>query len=210
MDDAYYFSNFDVAVGSEADTTIENDPFRFKAFKKNHFHTFVRMASDLELLSNMPVELSENLCVHCLSSGNVDLFSFLKYILRYQVIEELNLSTFSLSQKDVKNIIALLEDMKIRVLWFFCSTLYSGKRSDDVAPLHDYLRQTRRGGVYFLQNHSKTLSGYGAKFHFVVESSSNFNINPQVENSTLTISKELCGFYFNYFNNIKKVIDGNE
>lgn len=51
-------------------------------------------------------------------------------------------------------------------------------------------------------NHCKIIVGFGEKFDFAIESSTNLNVNLRLEQTTIYVNRELAQWYKAYFDEI--------
>lgn len=58
------------------------------------------------------------------------------------------------------------------------------------------------GRVCVTRNHSKVMVGYGDDYAFAIASSANVNTNPRIENTTITVDKEVADFYKTFFDDL--------
>ena len=58
------------------------------------------------------------------------------------------------------------------------------------------------GRVAVFHNHCKIIAGFGEKFDFVIESSTNLNVNLRLEQTTIYVNRELALWYKEYFDEI--------
>ena len=56
--------------------------------------------------------------------------------------------------------------------------------------------------VAIFHNHCKIICGFGDQFDFVIESSTNLNVNLRLEQTTIYVSRELALWYKEYFDSI--------
>ena len=58
------------------------------------------------------------------------------------------------------------------------------------------------GRVCVTRNHSKVMVGYGDDYTFAIASSANVNTNSRIENTTITVDKEVADFYKAFFDDL--------
>ena len=156
-----------------------------------------------DILGTEPLQYGT--ATHVLTGGDIDALSFLQYILKHQSLEWCIMSTWCLATQDILQIRQWVEQGKIkkldtyvgekvanadRVQWMQINNLYSD---------HPHI-----GRLVAFKNHSKVFVGEGDKFPFVVTSSANVNTNPRLENTVITIDRELAQFYRDYYNQVKR------
>lgn len=156
-----------------------------------------------EILGTEPLQYGT--ATHVLTGGDIDALSFLQYILKHQALDWCIMSTWCLATQDILQIRQWIEQDKIkkldtyvgekvanadRVQWMQINNLYS-----------DY---PQIGRLVAFKNHSKVFVGEGDKFPFVITSSANVNTNPRLEQTVITIDRELTQFYRDYYNQVKR------
>lgn len=191
--------NTDLSV----DLTSDLEP-KEKVFVKKtvNSHKYKRAFSESELLDVIDrIDFQENDCYHFITGGDIDSFSYIKAMSRFQDFKELTFSTWCMALIDVEDMENMIKMGKIKVLNGNAGEIFQGSYPDVYSRIIPVIKKT---GGYFkiFRNHSKVYIVRGSKFDFVIESSANINTNPRAENTVLTVSKELADFYEEYFKNI--------
>lgn len=76
----------------------------------------------------------------------------------------------------------------------------------EMAMVREFYEKYPNAGSYkILRVHAKIYAGYNESedFYFGIQTSANINTNPRIENGCITIDKNLFGFYYDYFKNIR-------
>lgn len=60
------------------------------------------------------------------------------------------------------------------------------------------------------RNHSKVMVGIGRDFDFAIASSANVNTNPRIEQTTITVDKDVARFYKDFFDGLQPFNGGFE
>jgi len=157
--------------------------------------------SETQLLDVLGFNFKEGESYHTISTGDVDILSFLKCVLRQQDLEHCLFSTWCMAQDDILQIEEWLKAGKIKTMDAYVGEIFKGSYSAEYDLLKPIIKKYKGRFVIF-RNHAKIIAGYGKKFAFAVESSANINTNPRTENSCLTIAKGIYDFYKEYFDGI--------
>ena len=138
---------------------------------------------------------------HVISGGDIDSLSFLQVVLNEQKLNYCLFSTWCMAMADIEMIEKWLCDKHIKKLDAYVGEIFPNSYGKEWEKLKDVMK--RYGGrVCVFRNHAKIYAGTGSKFSFAIESSANINTNPRAENTCLTLSKELYGFYKDFFDGI--------
>lgn len=134
--------------------------------------------------------------------GGVASLSFIRWIADREPIEELSASTLRIGPKQYRYLDALAKAGKLRRARFVTSTM---QREMDTIRGPNYAKEFRtiaeRHGweTIVVNNHSKIILMRTANGRYVLETSSNLNENPKIEQYSLENSAELYGFYARFF-----------
>ena len=158
--------------------------------------------SETQLLDVLGFDFKEGESYHCITAGDVDSLSYLKCVLRQQILEYCLLSTWCMAGDDILQIEEWLEKKKIKKLDAYVGEIFPGSYKMEWKKLNEVFEKYKCGRIAVFKNHSKIYAGIGNKFAFGIETSANINTNPRTENGCLTISKEIYEFYKGYFDKI--------
>lgn len=129
----------------------------------------------------------------------------IEYIARKEKIKNLYVSTFRLGAKQAKIICDLAEKKQIENAFFI-----TGKINNMETSRYDYFTQIKKEfdkygfGIVPTNNHSKVLLFETERNHYVCETSSNLNENPQLEQFALNNDVKLYNHYLGVFEFFKK------
>lgn len=146
-------------------------------------------------------------------SGGFASISFIKAVADFEVIEELTASTLRIGEKQFKYLSKLNQNGGLKSARFFIGSLmaedekknekynYYGK-FNAVCDQNGWKRIT-------VNNHSKIILMRTKENYYVLETSSNLNENPKIEQYSFENSKELYDFYYGFFDALEesKVIE---
>lgn len=138
---------------------------------------------------------------HVISGGDIDSLSFLKIILNKQRLEYCLFSTWCMAMEDVLQLEAWIDEGKIKRIDAYVGEIFPNTYALQYQKLKEVVIKTQ-GRVAVFRNHAKIYAGIGDKFAFAIASSANVNTNPRVENTCVSIDKELYLFYKDFFDGI--------
>lgn len=141
------------------------------------------------------------------SDGGFSSISFVKYISDHCRIGKFYASSFRIGKKELLVISNLYNAGKIDKCYFAVGTLMaSGGKSDRKYGYYECFKELcdRNGWEYMVvNNHSKILLFDTDRGKFVIETSSNLNENPKIEQFSFEQSEELFEFYKGVFESWK-------
>jgi len=173
-----------------------------KSYKKKSKNVYRKAYSETQLFDILGIkDLQDGYSYHCISGGDIDSLSYIKYILRQQNLEYLLFSTWCMAQEDVKQINIWIAKNNILRLDAYMGEIFPGSYKEQYKELCRIIKKNR-GRVCIARNHSKIYAGIGSKYAFAIESSANINTNPRIENTTITIGKDIYCFYKNFFDKL--------
>ena len=184
------------------DVNIVKQELSIQVLRQNNQHLKRRIKSELNLQDAIEWHTQKEVSYHCISFGDVDSLSYLRFLLKQQPIEYLLLSTWCMAAADIVEIENWLEKGYIKRVDFYVGEIFTGTYCGEYTLLCDLCRKYG-GRVCVFRNHSKVMAGFGSKFDFAIESSANINTNPRCENTVITTSTELAYFYKNFFDKVK-------
>jgi hypothetical protein len=138
-----------------------------------------------------------------ITGGDVDSLSFLKAVLRQQNLEYCLFSTWCMAAEDILQFDIWLQQERIKKLDCYVGEIFPNSYRIEYEMLKNLIEKHQCGRVAVFRNHSKIYAGFGDKFYFGIQTSSNINTNPRTENASITIDKGIFEFYKTYFDGIK-------
>lgn len=173
-----------------------------KVKKTLNTHQSRRILSELYLENGMTWHMKAGECYHCISMGDVDSLTYLRFIVRQQKVKYCILSTWCMAVTDIEEIGAWLDKGYIEKMDFYVGEIFTSRYAKEWQVLKDIVRK-HGGRVALFRNHSKVMAGFGEKFDFVIESSANVNTNPRTEQTVVTLDSDLARFYKDFYDGIK-------
>lgn len=185
--------------------------------KERKFFNIDRETEQLDALIKEPPKKDE--CFKIISvSGGFSSIAIIKWIAdREGGVDEMFVSTFRIGKKHMEVLDNLYDDEKLRTVHLFtsetqkkvdCKMVYKGNEYN----YFDYICEIcNRNGwrITCCGNHSKILLLRTKQNYYVIETSSNLNENPKMEQFSFENDKELFDFYKSIFEEIEKM-DGGE
>lgn len=138
-------------------------------------------------------------------AGGFSSIAVIKFVAKFEVIEQLYCSTFRIGRKQFE-VIEQLNDCK-RILKANFITSTTQKNTDTDYAYYEYICESckNRGfGLKIFNNHSKLILMKTKKNYYVVETSSNLNENPKIEQFSFENDKELFLWYEEFFKELMK------
>lgn len=147
------------------------------------------------------------------ATGGFASLSFIKYVADREKIKELTASTLRIGEKQFNYLNGLHRQGKLENARFFIgSIMKSDKRNSKYDYFTRFNQICEKNGwkVAYVRNHSKIILMRTKENYYVLETSSNLNENPQIEQFSFENDKELYDFYENFFNTIGGDNNGGE
>ena len=142
-------------------------------------------------------------------SGGFSSISFIKCVAEKETIEELTVSTLRIGEKQFLCLEDLHRQKKLKNANYYIGSMMADVDRDRGHGKYDYnsrFKQCCEDNNWMcmkIKNHSKIILMRTSKKYYVVETSSNLNENPQIEQYSFESSKELYEFYYNFFMSLK-------
>lgn len=156
------------------------------------------MRSTYELEMEIP-QLPENEVYKMVSDGRFSSISFVKYIADRTKIHEMYVSSFRIGRKELQLIDALHDTGRIGMCHFAVGTLMEndGSRGKKYHYYDDFKNVCDKNGWEYItvNNHSKILLFDTDTGKYVIETSSNLNENPKIEQFSFERDEGLYDFY---------------
>lgn len=168
-----------------------------------------KIGKSLKILDNLikrPPEKDES--IRAVSyEGGFSSISFITYIALKERVEELTASSLRIGTKQLAILEELRKEGKLDKARFVFGTIM---KEDEKNKKYDYYNRlidiSRRNGWEYVavNNHSKIILMKTNKNYYVLETSSNLNDNPKIEQFTFENDRELYEFYYILFDELMK------
>lgn len=150
---------------------------------------------------------SKNESIRSISyQGGFSSISYINYVADREVIEELTASTLRVGKKQLRILDKLKDNGRTKKINFIIGGIMKENKSTgrDYDYYDDFINVCKRNGWQYevVNNHSKILLMRTNGNHYVVETSSNLNENPKIEQFTFENDSDLYNFYYNVYNEL--------
>lgn len=162
----------------------------------------MRLMSEASLEQALDWHLEEGTAYHVISYGDVDSLTYLKHIVKQQKIKYVLITTWCMATADAQEIKEWVSRGDLGRADFYVGEIFKSGYRGCLDVLEEICRMTG-GRVARVRNHSKIMAFYGERFSGVIESSANVDTNPRIEQTCITINKELADFYKKFFDGMK-------
>ena len=153
---------------------------------------------------------AENECIKLISfDGGFASISFISLVARKETIMELTASTLRIGEKQFMHLAKLSQAGKLNKATFFLSALMKTdkKRIDkyNYYSKFEEICKINNWDRVVVNNHSKIILMRTQDNYYVLETSSNLNENPKIEQYSFENDKVVYDFYYNFFKILKGV-----
>lgn len=204
---------FDEFAAAESELTIERQhhgkEIKARAIARKIERVTLRRAKCEAVLHDiLPPVLEMGMSYHVISHGDVDALSYLIHIMRTTSLDSLLISTWCMAMPDVEWLRSQAEAWKIGKIDFILGEIFPASYPDEYEACAQ-MQADEFGTMKIARNHAKIMAGCHAEsgIYFAIESSSNINTNPRIEQTAIHMSRELHDFYRDFYDGIKS-IDG--
>lgn len=138
---------------------------------------------------------AENEAVFIWTLKSFNAFTFIPYCIeQFGHIDELSLSTYTISRKIMNTLVDLVDSGKLKQVHIFVSESLKFRMPDVVNQLSAVLPSRPNFQIQYAWNHSKITCARCGDNYLVLEGSGNWSDNAQFEQYLLTNSKEVYEF----------------
>src|SRR5574343_468656 len=113
-----------------------------KVIKINNQHLFHRLNSERMLEDILPLEVEQGASYHVISSGDIDSFSYLMWILRMQKVRRLLCSTWCMARLDIEEFHRQIMLGRIGELNFYLGEIFPGSYPEEYAEICEVCRDS--------------------------------------------------------------------
>ena len=186
------------------DTTSQ--PMKARAIKSRQSHVTRRAKSEAVLAEILPADLERGCTYHVMSHGDVDALSYLAHAIKAQPMDYVMISTWVMAASDVKLLERWVDEGRIQTIDFNFGEHMTGQYGDVLKSASDLAIFTG-GGAKIARNHSKIIlaRNEAADYYLTCEGSANVNTNPRIEQTALTLDRDLFLFFHDFFADLKSI-----
>ncbi|MBY9013093.1 MAG: hypothetical protein KGD70_12030 [Candidatus Lokiarchaeota archaeon] len=176
--------------------------------KKKKFFKISKSIISLDKILNQCLPLKDE-CVKLISfDGGFSSISFISLVAQKENIKELTASTLRIGEKQFIHLARLKQAGKLDKATFFLSSIMKedNKKKDKYNYYSKFEEVCKTNGweKIVINNHSKIILMCTDDNYYVLETSSNLNENPKIEQYSFENDKELYDFYYNFFTILKE------
>jgi len=180
---------------------------RLKSKRKKYFIIDKSIKALGKILDNKLPQKDE--CMKLISyDGGFASISFICYIAGKEKILELIASTLRIGEKQFNYLSKLYaKGMLLNATFFIGSIMQEDEKLKDKYNYYKHFDDAcikNRWNKIVINNHSKIILMRTEKNYYVLETSSNLNENPKIEQYSFENDKELYEFYYNFFAELKE------
>lgn len=158
----------------------------------------MRVMSEANLDEALDWHMAEGCAYHVISYGDVDSLTFLRHIVKQQRLSYVMLATWCMAKSDAEEMLSWAERGFVGRMDFYVGEIFkSGYRG--CLDVLDKICALTGGRVARIRNHAKLMCFFGERFSGTIESSANVDTNPRIEQTCITINREVAEFYKSFF-----------
>lgn len=190
------------------------DEISLKLKRHRRARPFVLSSSVKDLKKEIGVELPTDEVIKLISlSGGIASLTFIKLVADVEPIEELTASTLRIGEKQFQYLETLAKSKKLGKVRLFTSNMQANLDTKNAK--YNYLSRfenacKKYNWNVFVNNHSKIILMRTKSGHYVLETSSNLNENPKIEQYSFENNKELYDFYYGFFDKLEERVTAND
>ncbi len=162
-----------------------------------------RGAKEIDKLSDGRLPASGEIWKYISLSGGFSSINFIRWIARYEPIEDLTASTLRVGERQFRELEKMYRAGSVKNVRLFVSAMMKQLESRhgkyDYATRYEKVCADNGWKNIVVNNHSKVILMRTAGNWYVLETSSNLNENPKIEQYSLTNDRELHEWYTWFF-----------
>ena len=177
--------------------------------KKRRLFNINKSVRDLFELTNDQLPLNGEVFKLISLTGGFSSISFIKAVAKKEIIIELTASTLRIGEKQFKYLSELKNEGRLESALFFIGALM--KTDNDKDDKYNYYQKFNKicnendWKRVIVNNHSKVILMRTNKNYYILETSSNLNENPKIEQYSFENDYSLYEFYYDFFQALKEV-----
>lgn len=188
------------AMPEEAESSPAEDEHArtVQVFKSWDTQKKMRVMSEANLDDALDWHMEEGCAYHVISYGDVDSLTYLRHIVKQQKLDYVMLTTWCMAKSDAEEMRSWVERGMVKRFDFYVGEIFkSGYRG--CLDVLDAICGKTGGRVARIRNHSKLMAFFGERFSGTIESSANVDTNPRIEQTCITINRDIAVFYKDFF-----------
>lgn len=208
------FSAFEMAVSAPSKVKVqaEQEPSgqeqaeeharTVQVFKTWDTQKKMRIMSEANLSDALDWHMEEGCAYHVISYGDVDSLTYLRHIVKQQRLRYVLLATWCMATSDAKEMREWVSRGDVGRFDFYVGEIFKSGYRGCLEVLDEICKATG-GRTARIRNHSKLMAFFGERFSGVIESSANVDTNPRIEQTCITINRDIAVFYKDFFDQMK-------
>lgn len=176
--------------------------------KKKKFFQISKSIINLDAILNQCLPDKDE-CIKLISfDGSFSSIEFISLVAMKETIIELTASTLRVGGKQAETLVALNDAGKLLKASFYIGSIMKEDIKQKIKKYDYYTNFLQVCGnnnwdLVVINNHSKTILMQTEYNYYVLETSSNLNENPKIEQYSFENNKELYDFYYKFFDILK-------
>lgn len=162
--------------------------------KKKRFNIIRGKVELSTLIDRLP---GENECFKFISTGGFSSICFILFVAEIAKIKELHVSTFAVGKKEILTLHSLRKAGRLDKCTFQTFTLMKDGNTKQYWEIFQQICEANNWRILNKRNHSKVILLDTDAGKFVIETSSNLNENPKIEQFSFEADAALYDFYLN-------------
>lgn len=171
---------------------------KFEAKKRTMLNIKREQKMLSELIHDPPTQAES---FRMLSAGGFSSIAFIRFVAEKETISDLYVSSLTIGKKHANNLDALHSSGKLMNAFFVFCSIFEQSNTSKYNYFTDFSKICEKNGWKYAKakNHSKIILMRTDKNWYIVETSSNMNENPKIEQFTFENDETLFKFYLEFF-----------
>ena len=173
------------------DEQAEEHARTVQVFKTWDTQKKMRVMSEANLDDALDWHMEPGTAYHVISYGDVDSLTFLRHVVKQQRLRYAMLATWCMATSDAREMLEWIRRGDVGRMDFYVGEIFkSGYRG--CLDVLDEICKATGGRVARVRNHAKLMVFFGDRFSGCIESSANVDTNPRIEQTCITINRDLA------------------
>lgn len=184
---------------------------KLKSRGKKKFNLF-KSVSDIKRITDGMLPSDGEIYKFISMTGGLSSITFITWVAQTKIIDELTVSTLRVGEGQFRELARLANAGKLKKARYFVSSMQA--EIDGKAKKYNYFKhiqdiaQKCDWKAIVVNNHSKIILIRTQDDFYVLETSSNLNENPKIEQHSFANDKELYDFYYDFFDRLEDKMKG--
>lgn len=184
---------------------------KLKSRGKKKFNLF-KSVSDIKRITDGMLPSDGEIYKFISMTGGLSSITFITWVAQTKIIDELTVSTLRVGERQFRELARLANMGRLKRARYFVGSMQA--EIDGKAKKYNYFKhiqdiaQKCDWKTIVINNHSKIILIRTQDDFYVLETSSNLNENPKIEQYSFANDKELYDFYYDFFNRLEDKMKG--